>query len=478
MEPRVLAGRYELIAKLGEGGMGSVWRAQHLALGTPLAVKLIDPSMMDSVEAVGRFKREAQSAAALRSAHVIQVIDFGVDEGIPFIAMELLEGETLATRLERVYRISAASTARIITQVARALTRAHAAGIVHRDLKPANIFLVPEVDDDITKVLDFGIAKKLDLLTDSAGVKTRAGVILGSPYYMSPEQALGEPTIDHRTDIWSLGVIACQCLTGQRPFDRDTPGALLMAICSEPIPNPSSLTTVPVGFDAWFAHATARNPAERFASAAEAAAELREICGAADKAPPRPLSPLSDTTVSGRTDSLAPATTLAPAALAETAKPTSVPLLGNNHRQTRLAAFAIAGVISLTAAGVLLSRSVGQRVPMSLAHMAAGAEPIPDVSVPTIANNAAPTPTPLVPNEGSPSADLSTASSSASSVPPSPNARQAMHKLVGAHAPAINRVKRKSNAASPIFTRPEVGAPAATAAAKARDLSLEREVGF
>ncbi len=278
MERTILAGRYRLLSKLGEGGMGAVWRAEHLSLGTPLAIKLIDPSIAESAEALARFKREAQSAAELRSVHVVQIIDYGVDGNVPYIAMELLEGESLAARLERVKLLSPCATAGILAQVAKALTRAHAAGIVHRDLKPENIFLVLEGDEDFAKVLDFGIAKKLHGLSTSSGLRTGTGVMLGTPYYMSPEQVLGKTSIDHRTDIWSLGIIAYQCLTGLRPFDSQTLGALLMAICNDPLPSPSSIGPVPSGFDSWFARCAARDPSDRFASVADATSALKSIC--------------------------------------------------------------------------------------------------------------------------------------------------------------------------------------------------------
>jgi serine/threonine-protein kinase len=251
------------MGKLGQGGMGSVWRAEHLALGSSLAIKLIDPGITQSPEAAVRFKREAQAAADLRSAHVVQIIDYGVDDGLPFIAMELLDGESLGARLERMGRLAPDQAASILSQVARALARAHQAGVVHRDLKPDNVFLVREADGDIVKVLDFGIAKKLGVLSTTSGIKTGTGAMLGTPYYMSPEQVLGGSDIDHRADIWSLGIIAYECLTGQRPFEKETLGGLLMAICNDPLPVPSKVASVPSGFDAWFARACARDTSAR-----------------------------------------------------------------------------------------------------------------------------------------------------------------------------------------------------------------------
>src|SRR4051794_4658600 len=155
----VLAGKYTLERKLGQGGMGAVWRAEHVHLRSPVAIKLIDAQIAQHPEALARFMREAQAAAALRSPHVVQILDYGADRGVPYIAMELLEGESLADRLSRVERLPPAEVARIITEVARAIGRAHELSIVHRDLKPDNIFLVRNDDVEVTKVLDFGIAK-------------------------------------------------------------------------------------------------------------------------------------------------------------------------------------------------------------------------------------------------------------------------------------------------------------------------------
>ena len=259
--------------------MGAVWRAEHLTLGTQVAVKLIDPAIASSEEALTRFRREAQAAAELRSAHVVHIMDYGVENGTPYIAMELLVGESLSDRLERVKRLTPGELADIFTQVGRALARAHQMDIVHRDLKPDNIYLVKEGDEEIAKVLDFGIAKKIGLKSTSSGVKTQTGAMLGTPYYMSPEQAKARGNIDHRTDIWSLGIIAYECLTGVRPFDGETLASLLISICTEPLPTPSNVAEVPPGFDAWFARAASRDLQVRFQSVSEAITQLRELCG-------------------------------------------------------------------------------------------------------------------------------------------------------------------------------------------------------
>jgi serine/threonine protein kinase len=276
-EGTLFGGKYLLTKKLGQGGMGSVWRAEHVQLRSPVAIKLIEQSISTNPEALARFMREAQSAAALRSPHVVQILDHGADHGVPYIAMELLEGESLAARLDRERRLSPQATSAIMTQVTRAILKAHDAGIVHRDLKPDNIFIVKNDDEEVAKVLDFGIAKAAGQQL-GASSSTRTGALLGTPYYMSPEQAEGNRLVDYRTDIWALGVIAFECILGRRPFESEAFGSLLLAICTRPLPIPSQYGPVPPGFDVWFGRACAREPGERFQSAREAATELRRVC--------------------------------------------------------------------------------------------------------------------------------------------------------------------------------------------------------
>jgi serine/threonine-protein kinase len=215
---------------------------------------------------IARFQREAKAAAALRSPHVVGIIDHALWDGVPFIAMELLDGENLGDRLARVGRLGVPETVRVLGEVCRALTKAHALGIVHRDLKPDNIFIVKDDDREITKVLDFGIAKTSQLET---GSNTRTGAMLGTPYYMSPEQAQGVRAVDFRADLWSMAVIAYQCLTGQLPFESQALGDLLMKIMVAPLPVPSEIATVPPGFDAWWVKAASREAMQRFGSAKE-----------------------------------------------------------------------------------------------------------------------------------------------------------------------------------------------------------------
>jgi serine/threonine protein kinase len=279
----LLGGKYRLEKLIGRGGMGSVWRAEHLGLTAPVAIKLLDiGEWAPDADALARFHREARAAASIRSPHVVQILDHGIDTALaaPYIVMELMEGESLAHRLTRLGRISPAETARVMTHVARALSRAHEAGIVHRDLKPDNVFLVRNEDEEVAKVLDFGIAKAQAhaLGGDSA---TRTGAVMGTAYYMSPEQISGRKTVDLRTDLWAFGVMTYECITGLRPFDADSIGGLTLKICIEPLPVPSQHAPVPAGFDAWFLRLVDRDPSQRFASAREAAETLRTICSGA-----------------------------------------------------------------------------------------------------------------------------------------------------------------------------------------------------
>jgi len=266
---RIVASKYCLLYELGRGGMGSVWLAEHLTLRSHVAVKLIKPTLAASAEVVRRFEREARAAASLRSPHVVQVLDFGVDKESPYLVMEYLSGESLGARLNRRGPLPPNEVWTVMSQLGRAIGRAHDQGFVHRDLKPDNIFLVEEQQDFFVKVLDFGIAKALGpSRSEVGGTLTESGAMLGTPHHMSPEQAEGK-NVDGRSDLWSMAVVTFECLTGRMPFDGTSLLAVLRSICTEPIVVPSHAASVPPGFDAWFAKAVARDPDQRFQSARE-----------------------------------------------------------------------------------------------------------------------------------------------------------------------------------------------------------------
>jgi eukaryotic-like serine/threonine-protein kinase len=272
----LIAGKYRIEEELGRGTMGTVYRAVHGSLGQRVAIKLIASEHSQSAEARARFRVEAKAAARLRSRHVVQVIDDGeTPEGNPYIVMEYLEGETLEQRLAREHALPLAEAVRVVTHVGRALARAHAEGIVHRDLKPANIFLVTSEDDEagwLAKVLDFGIAK----LQHEAQGTTQAGTLLGTPLFMSPEQVRGASTVDHRADLYSLGMCFFHMLTGDYAHDSPTYGDILVAICTQPLPKLRARAPwLPEPVELWFQRACAKEPLERFQSADEMLEALR-----------------------------------------------------------------------------------------------------------------------------------------------------------------------------------------------------------
>ena len=267
----LVAGKYEVVRLIGRGGMGAVWEGRHTTPRHARRHQVHRPGVRRQQGGASRFDTEARAAATLQSKHAIQIFDHGVtDDGRPYMVMELLVGRA-ARRAHRPPRAHAArrrrrgSSARSAARCSARTTR----GIIHRDLKPENIFLVrtPDDDDEVAKVLDFGIAK-IKAPPGELGLtsSTKTGAVLGTPYYMAPEQARGPAHHRHRADLWSLGVIAYKCVTGVLPFEGESVGDLLVKICTAPPPVPSlTLPGLPPAFDAWFARALEREPERRFA---------------------------------------------------------------------------------------------------------------------------------------------------------------------------------------------------------------------
>lgn len=266
----VVGNKIRIIRPLKRGGMGSVWVAEHQTLRMQVAVKFMAERLVQDHEYVERFAREAMSSAQIKSPHVVQVFDHGVFDGTPFIVMELLDGEDMRTRIARAGPISVAEAGHILVQLSRALTKAHAAGIVHRDIKPDNIFLMEHDGEPFIKVLDFGVAKHA--AQDAEHDMTGTGAMVGTPHYMSPEQILSARRVDHRADLWSVGVVMYRALTGSVPFQGETLGAVCVAIeRAEFTPATQRRPDLPPTLDVWFARALAREPAQRFQSAKEMA---------------------------------------------------------------------------------------------------------------------------------------------------------------------------------------------------------------
>jgi serine/threonine-protein kinase len=247
--------------------MGVLWVAKHRALGSEVVVKFLNDELTDGPSAAKRIAREAALAARVKSPHVVQVLDHGVSEGTPFIVMELLEGCDLRAHLEARGVLTPEETIVIARQLAKALAKAHSAGVVHQDVKPSNIFLCDVAGEVFVKLLDFGLARRC---ASSERSSTESEHCAGTPAYMSPEQILGGK-VDASSDVWSLGVVAFQCLTGRRPFQGETFGAVALAIHTLPLSRLTDINTqLPAAIDAWFARACSRPPAQRFGSAIDA----------------------------------------------------------------------------------------------------------------------------------------------------------------------------------------------------------------
>jgi len=276
----IISDKLRLEEEIGRGAMGVVWRARNLALDSSVAVKVLAGADLDETqEGRQRFEREARAVARLSSPYIVQVFDYGLDEGRPYFVMELLEGEDLGQRLERDQCLPLMMVQQIVEQVCRGLTVAHEAGIVHRDLKPANLFLLGKPDQPIhIKILDFGVAKQLDP-PEKGMTMTQSGTLVGTPFYMSPEQILAPREIDERTDLWSLAVVVFTMLTGAVPFDGETIGALSIAIHQGAFTPPSKLRDgLPPAIDAWFERAFQQMPDDRFGSAEELAISFTDAC--------------------------------------------------------------------------------------------------------------------------------------------------------------------------------------------------------
>ena len=276
----LLVGKYRVAREIGRGGMAAVYEAEHIGLGKKVAVKVLASELSNSAIVIERFFREARAAASVKSPYIVDVYDSGrLEDGRPFIAMELLEGESLYDRMARVRLIDPVTTVRVISQCAKGLLKAHAAGIVHRDLKPENIHLTKsEEGEEIAKILDFGLAKfYAPVRTDEKTARlTREGAVFGTPAYMSPEQVKGQGSVDHRADLWALGCMAFECLTGRPVWNTDQGVAMTFAaIAAATPPVPSRLRPdLPPAFDEWFKKALQRDVELRFQTAKELADAL------------------------------------------------------------------------------------------------------------------------------------------------------------------------------------------------------------
>jgi serine/threonine-protein kinase len=267
---QVYGEKYRIVRLLGQGAMGAVYEGENVRIHRKVAIKTLHAGMADKGDTLQRFEREAQAAGRIGSKHICEVLDMGdLPDGSRFMVMEHLDGVTLQQHIRSSGRLKPAEASPIVQQLLDGLGAAHQAGIIHRDLKPANVFLVRQPGRaDFVKILDFGVSK-FSVLGDEMSM-TRTGAVLGTPYYMSPEQAKGARHTDARSDLYAVGVILYECITGQVPFSAETFNELLFRIVLEQPPPPESFAPdLPPEFAAIIRKAMAREPADRYQDAAE-----------------------------------------------------------------------------------------------------------------------------------------------------------------------------------------------------------------
>lgn len=272
-----IAGKYQILRLVGEGGMGAVFEARHQHLNRRIAVKMMRTEFVAQRESVERFLREAQAATAIGHPNIVEVLDYGLaEDGAPFIVMAYLEGETLADRLYKTGRLDEKNAVATLRPIIDALQKAHERGIIHRDVKPENVFLAREGRNERAILMDFGVSKfRVD--NDTRATLTQAGAVLGTPAYMSPEQAAGRPDVTSRTDVYSMGAMLYELLTGACPFQRENYNATLAAILTENVRPPSKIVpTISPAIEAVIYCAMARDAGDRFSTMAEMQAAMDE----------------------------------------------------------------------------------------------------------------------------------------------------------------------------------------------------------
>jgi serine/threonine-protein kinase len=358
---QVIADKYRIVRLLGRGGMGEVYEARHVVVGRRFALKFLHQHLARGRDSLSRFLREAQAAGALDSEHIAAVLDFDrAADGSPFLVMEYLAGQSLGALLKREGALPVPRAIAIVLQVCDGLTVAHRAGIVHRDLKPDNLFVTQRPSSsELIKILDFGIAKLTDPAS-SEGAITSSGAILGTPFYMAPEQARGDKIVDFRADIHALGVIAYELLSGQKPHPGEGYNAILAHILTQPITPLATLRPgLPPGLAAVIERALASEPARRQSSIAELANDLSPFAGRALHAagPHFDLRPVKPNAV----DAASAATLAAPVSAHDGTFQSAIGdvALGSASRERPQRARWVLIAVAAAASGLLLMRALG-----------------------------------------------------------------------------------------------------------------------
>lgn len=438
-----IAGKYRIDAVIGRGGMGVVLRATHRSLDEPVAIKVLRPSMVALPGMVTRFTREARAASKIRSEHVARVTDVDtLESGVPYMVMEYLEGADLAGMLRERGRLSIELAVRYLRQACDAIAEAHANGVIHRDLKPGNLFLTRRSDGrELIKVLDFGISK---IEGPSDQDTTRTGTMMGSPKFMAPEQMVSMHDVDSRADLWSLGAILYNLLTGIAPFmAQSTPQVCALVLGSEPVPPSVHRADIPAELEAIVLRCLQKNPAKRFSTAIELRGALAPFDPGAPAADRSAESARPPSAVVEAPSVVAAPDVGAPSHTHPTAMVSSVDTMAflPKRRSPRV----ILGGLALTLAigvGALVFAGrpppTGMGAPSMKGAPLSGAPAPQPADPPSVAATAAPAPAPSISAEGSPA--------QGSIAPTSMSSHARGLKKPGAPAPAA---KKPAAAADP-----------------------------